>query len=174
LRIDTFLSSIVCAAISCSLVYSASNDALSVAQARPLSGLVRELNHRGYLVTYEEAPYDEVQLRAKGARIQNPGFGYLEPVWRPVIFHPPAAKNRDIHLAAEDVDALVGEYNRSGNPGQYAALRDGEYVHIIPSGRSVNGRMQEFDPILAPRLLCRELSRPGLRHCTKSLPSLAR
>jgi len=154
-------------------VPSAAADEISVNQSRPMMALAGELAQRyGYLVTYEEAPVDAVREVIKEPRRNGLEFRY--PAWSPVTFHLEARETSAgvpitqepmragfggtvtvsgsgsvRPLTQESVDSLVSEYNASGNPGKFTVIYDGGYAHIVPAGRSVNGQITDFQPILS-------------------------
>ena len=44
---------------------------------------------------------------------------------------------------------MIEEYNRSGNPGRFSVIYDGDYAHVVQTKRSIDGQLQEFQPILS-------------------------
>jgi hypothetical protein len=131
-------------------------------ESRPLgkfaARLVRQL---GYLVTYEEAPYDERELRTD---VYQNGTRYRSPAWKSMTFNvrpwsdgatvePNAESKPEGPQAEEIVSRLVREYNASGNPGRFSVVVNGDYIHIIQTERSVNGKLEPFDPILKAKII---------------------
>lgn len=133
-------------------------DEIAINESRPLGKLATELNERyGYLVTYEEAPYSDLDLRVDLVRKDLP---YHSPISKPVTFHlpqrassAPGSANQIEPLRPELIHSLIREYQRSGNPGKFDALFDGEYAHIVPSGRMVGRRLEEFQPVLSTKVI---------------------
>ncbi|WP_321470374.1 hypothetical protein [uncultured Paludibaculum sp.] len=147
-------------------------DLLAAKEGRGLSQLARELQIRyGFLVSYEEAPFD---FRRDVVRIQGAHGEYAYSSIRsiPITFDlsplrgegnglsPDTGGSRDGAIsqgAVRTMDrgvitSLIEQYNTSGNPGRFSAMFDGDSVHIIPSGRSVDGRIVEFVPILSTQI----------------------
>jgi hypothetical protein len=126
--------------------------------SRPLNALALELQKRyAYLVSYEEAPYDDESMaastRPNGIRFRQPGFA-------PMVFHiPDLPEERSLGAFPKPAGgntilpslllSLVKEYNDSGNPGQFTALFEGGYAHIVPAARTVDKKAQSFEPILS-------------------------
>jgi hypothetical protein len=160
-------------------VFAASADEIKIAQPRALMVLSEQLALRyGYLVTYEDAPADSTREIAV-THLAN-GREDKGPIWQPVTFHvearqpngphaslapagtqlgsKPAPAQAFVPLGPAVMDPLIGEYNASGNPGQFKVIYDGEYAHIVPAARSVNGTMTEFQPILDTTVLVSQLS----------------
>ena len=104
-------------------------DAIAISEPRPLGKLAVELQRRyGYLVTYEEAPFDSE--RERSTEILKNGTRYHSPVWKPIVFYVPDGLPETNANAAEDsvtharakypnpdiMESLVREYNESGVP----------------------------------------------------------
>lgn len=136
-------------------------DEIRVERSRPLAGLAAEMRNRyGYLVTYEDAPVDTKEIVVE--RRPN-GLDFRHPAWKPVVFHvrartepseaadatPGTAPGQIKPLGPDVIGPLVAEYRSSGNPGKFTVVYDGEYAHIIPAGRVVDGRIVDFEPILS-------------------------
>ena len=121
---------------------------LEIQESRPLGKVVSKVSHLyGYLVTYEEAQYDDGSELTTNVYPDGTRFRY--PAWKPVAFHlPPAASESDEGGPIQMVQSLVEQYNASGNPGRFTAISDGEYIHVVPAGRTVGGRIEYFQPIL--------------------------
>jgi hypothetical protein len=136
-----------------------------------MMALEGELAERyGYMVTYEDAPADAREVLKE---LRRDGHEFRYPVWKPVVFHLDVREVREgapvrealrsggsgtVTIQGADparpltravVDSLLAAYNTSGNPGKFTAIYDGDYTHVVPAGRSVNGRIEEFQPILS-------------------------
>lgn len=150
-----FLSLVLC------LTMPLPGQEFSFARPRPLMALTAELRQTyGVPVTYEDAPYDPVS-ELSGEIIPRNGIISLTPKWNPVVFHVssilPTLAERAASKESSDVISLgealiavqdlVDQYNRSGNPGQFAATQDGRYLHIQQIKRKVSGQTQSFKPI---------------------------
>jgi hypothetical protein len=149
----------------------AAADTINVSQPRAMLALTGELADRyGYLVTYEDAPADSSREILRDRRADGLEDRHL--ISKPVAFH--VSGRSDLKDGTADLtqrktdervkgdgqpsfrrpgpdvmDPLLLEYHASGNPGKFAALYEGEYTHIVPSGRTVNGRIEDFQPILS-------------------------
>jgi hypothetical protein len=123
----------------CAALYAA--DTIVVSEGRPLSKLALELTQRyGYLVTYEEAPYDSTALRTVLIVFHVPDASQVQAL---------AAANLRIPFGLPDVlMPLLKEYSQSGNPGKFAVMFEGGYAHIVPTARVVGGKLEEFAPVL--------------------------
>lgn len=126
--------------------------------SRPLNALALELQERyAYLVSYEEAPYDGASMvtdtRASGIHFRQPGFA-------PMVFHVPDIPQEQglgtfpkpggrNSILPGLLLSLIKEYNESGNPGQFTALFEGGYAHIVPAARIADKKAQSFEPILS-------------------------
>jgi hypothetical protein len=97
------------------------------------------------------------------------GPDYFYPAWKPVTFHmnarvetgqvaaEPGKASADGHpalvqlrrLGPDLIDPLIKEYNSSGNPGQFQAIYDGDYAHIVPTATLQGGSLVEFQPVLS-------------------------
>lgn len=130
-------------------------DTIAVAESRPLGKLAVQLAQRyGYLVTYEEAPYDSVNLRPDP---RPNGVKFLYPDWKAIVFHVPenpadaasAAPKKTASLGPQILEPLVKEYNESGNPEKFSVIYEGDYAHIVPAIRR-DGK--DFEPILSTRI----------------------
>ena len=145
---------------------------LSFNRASALAGLAAELGRRyGYLVTYEEAPFDATQLREK--KLAN-GRRYIYPLWKPVEFQLPEELPAHTEatrlgqpmggpippLTPAILDPLVERYNHSGNPGNFSVIYQGRYAHIVQLTRLVNGRTEKFVPILSTEVALRSEEQP--------------
>jgi hypothetical protein len=151
-------------------VPAAPADEIKIAQPRPMMILSDELTRRyGYLVTYEDAPADPAREIVTETRANGRQFRY--PAWSGVTFHVEARKPTELQLAPssaspqtkpeaqqappvavlgpELMDPLIKEYNSSGNPGRFSVIYGGDYAHIVQDGRTVNGKIVEFQPILS-------------------------
>src|SRR5260370_2880637 len=136
-------------------------EAITVHESRPLDKVALKLVQRyGYLVTYEEAPYDESGLRTD-VRLNGVRFRY--PSWVPTVFHvpdrpigPTAGSPEPAHalppLGPSVLDPLLKEYHDAGNPGRFKVIFEGEYAHIVPAARVVNGKAEDFQPVLSARI----------------------
>jgi len=141
---------------------------------RPLSQVANYLlKNYGYLITYEEAPYDKGELRNDNAAN---GGGYWYPSSKPVTFHlkqherrlnqtDSTTHNGLSELDKEMISAFVREHNESGNPGRFSVMFDGEYAHIIPTEQVVNGKSKPYEPILNAKI---EMSE-GSQGCGETL-----
>lgn len=129
---------------------------------RPVGVLAAELQKRyGYLVTYEEAPYSGQELTSK---LRPNGSKFLFPNSSPIIFKvapdvPGSALQQEstastrLRSATPDIiQPLLDQHNQSGNPQKFAAIYDGQYTHIVPVSRNLNGRTEAFLPILSTTL----------------------
>ena len=131
-------------------------------QPRPMLELARALvDHYGYLVTYEDAPADvnrEVQTyrRADGVEQRRlirkaMTFHLTHPADGGAPVRVPHESNTEVSQRMErsTMEALLNEYHASGNFGRFTVLSEQDYTHIVPAGRSVNGRYEAFQPILS-------------------------
>jgi hypothetical protein len=135
---------------------AATADDIEFHESRPLGKLTAELGSRySYLVTYEEAPYDEGAELFTNAYANGRRFRY--PAWKPITFHGTAPKTatsgsgsleQGSAAAATVAESAVAQYNSSGNPGRFQVIKDGDYVQVVPAGRSRNGKFEPFQPIL--------------------------
>ncbi len=121
-------------------------EAIVVDESRPLVELVTQLARKGYLVSYEEAPYDDAALVVE---VRPNGLRYRYPSWRSIKFQLPDQAAPDAEPPAAMLEAFIKQYQGSGNPGQFASLSDGEYLHVIPAARVSGGAAQKFEPILS-------------------------
>jgi hypothetical protein len=140
-------------------------------ESRPLAKLIGQLwDSHNFLITYEEAPYDEdTELFTD---IYKNGVHFRYPAWRPVSFHIPqrspeadqtsTSQGKAAPTAESVAESAVAEYNASGNPGRFQAVRSGDYVHIVPAGRMRNGRLENFEPILDTKVTFLDESRSCL------------
>ncbi len=158
-------------------------DTIELNGPSPLGTLAWELARRGYSVTYEEAPYDKADLLAdirphgarflyprsvpmkvqlEGAKAVDGGTGVRTAYWQPE--HPT--------LDGAGLRRIVEQYNNSGNPGRFTLMVDeqGRYVHIVPAGQVVSGKLVEFQPILSTPV---QMS-PVTNLCTDTLRELFR
>jgi hypothetical protein len=131
-------------------------------ESRPLGKFAARLvTQLGYLVTYEEAPYDEQELRTT---VYPNGTRYRAPPWKPMILRvrtladgakgqPSEELKTEAPQAEEVVSHLVREYNASGNPGRFSVVVNGNYIHIIQTERSVHGKLEPFEPILSAKIV---------------------
>ena len=126
--------------------------------ARPMMALCTELQDRyGLLIAYEDAPTDPISDTA--SEVRSNGGAYRFPRSTAITFHvPPNVVTRsdssapvngavDLDISLRAVQALVDEYNASGNPGRFTALADGRFIHIEETMRSVGGKLQPFEPV---------------------------
>ena len=140
-----------------------SADAIVINDATPLALLAMRLwNDYGYLVTYEDAPVDPV--RETITVISERGRIERSAVYKPITFHVPRGSSTMpspgiaegstaiLPLSKELIQSLVDEYNASGNPSKFAVSFDGTYAHIYAAAHSVNGKMEDFQPILATKI----------------------
>ena len=121
-------------------------EAMVIDESRPLVELVTQLARKGYLVSYEEAPYDDAALVVE---VRPNGLRYRYPGWRSIKFQLPDQAAPDAEPPAGMLEAFIKQYRGSGNPGQFASLSDGEYLHVIPAARVSGGVAQKFEPILS-------------------------
>jgi hypothetical protein len=140
-------------------------EAIVVDESRPLVELVTKLARKGYLVSYEEAPYDDAALVVE---IRPNGLHYRYPGWRSIKFQLPDQAAPDAEPPAGMLEAFIKQYQGSGNPGQFASLSDGEYLHVIPAGRVSGGVAQNFEPILSTHVSFVE----EVRSCDETLSDL--
>jgi hypothetical protein len=124
-------------------------EAIVVDESRPLVELVTQLARKGYLVSYEEAPYDDAALVVE---VRPNGLHYRYPGWRSIKFQLPDQAAPDAEPPVGMLEAFIKQYQGSGNPGQFASLSDGEYLHVIPAARISGGVAQNFEPILSTRV----------------------
>jgi len=129
-------------------------ETITIDGSRPLAELTVELVRRyGYLVTYEEAPYDASTLRTD---IRPNGVHFLYPSWIPTAFHVPERPSIQTAtippLGPSVLDPLLNEYHGAGNPGKFKMIFEGEYAHIVPAARMMNGKAEDFQPILSARI----------------------
>jgi len=127
-------------------------------RTRPLLALCAVLRDRyGLLVTYEDAPAD-VATELEHEALPN-GNTVSFPKWRPVTFHVPddlptradptlplngpIDPQRSLAAVAE----VVREYNESGNPGRFTVVQDAEYLHVQQIARTVEGKLEPFEPV---------------------------
>jgi hypothetical protein len=131
-------------------------DTIGIDESRPLGKLAAQLTQRyGYLITYEEGPYEGVNLRTD---LRPNGVKFLYPDWKPIVFHVPegageggsTTSNKVAPLGPQILDPLVREYNESGNPGKFSVIYDGGYAHIVPAV-GMDGKSY-FEPILNTRI----------------------
>ncbi len=127
-------------------------------EPRPLAKLVGNLVEvSGYLVTYEEAPYDEANELHTDSYAN--GTKFRSPTWATIKFQVPsrtgvagiAASSPEPRNTAgplQMIRGFVAQYNASGNPGRFKTISDGEYIHIVPAGRMLNKSLEAFQPIL--------------------------
>jgi hypothetical protein len=140
-------------------------DAIAIDNSRPLGQLVVRLwEQYGYLVTYEDAPVDpdrEIVTKAYAPdRIDR--FA----VSKPITFHLARGQSANpggdatgaiaaepiLPLSQELMQPLIDEYNASGNPSRFAVAFDGTYAYIYAVSHMVNGKMEDFQPILATKV----------------------
>ena len=141
---------------------AATADEIEIREPRPLGRALPEVWERfGYMITYEEAPYDETTELL--TTVYPNGRRFRFPAWKPITFHlsrpgATAAQTAEERLldnassAFSLAQSMVAEYNSSGNPGRFSVISDGDYVHIVPDGRSRNGTKEAFQPILDTRV----------------------
>ena len=140
-----------------------SADVIAINDTTPLAVLATRLwRGYGYLVTYEDAPVDP----ARETVMVTSARGRIErwAVYKPITFHVPRGSwamptagaaegfNTIVPLSKELIQSLVDEYNASGNPSKFAVSFDGTYAHISAVAHSVNGKMEDFEPILATKV----------------------
>jgi len=138
-------------------------DEITITGPKALVQLVSELSQRyGYLVTYEDAPVDTE--REVTTMVYAPGRMDKFEISRPVTFHVPrgpatsdvssgvAGPEAILPLSKELIQPMVDEYNASGNPSRFAVSFDGTYAHIYAVSHKVNGRMEDFQPILSTKV----------------------
>lgn len=124
----------------CTLVFAEEKPGLvEFHESRPLGKLVGQLWKSKFLITYEEAPYDESTELFTDTYANGTRFRY--PAWKPITFHIPQAAHDGPRVAgaqgraaptAESVaESAVAEYNASGNPGRFRVVRDCDYVHLV-------------------------------------------
>ena len=143
--------------------FANSADAIVMNDATPLALLAMRLwNDYGYLVTYEDAPVDPV--RETITVISERGRIERSAVYKPITFHVPRGSSAMpspgiadgstaiLPLSKELIQSLVDEYNASGNPSKFAVSFDGTYAHIYAAAHSGNGKMEDFQPILATKI----------------------
>jgi hypothetical protein len=121
-------------------------ETIVVDESRPLVELVIQLARKGYLVSYEEAPYDDAALVVE---VRPNGLHYRYPRWRSIKFQLPDQAAPDAEPPASILQAFIDQYQGSGNPGKFTSLSDGEYLHVIPAARVSGGVAQNFEPILS-------------------------
>ena len=153
----------------------AAQEAVTISSPRVLGELVARLQQRGYLVTYEEAPYDsETEL---STTVYPDGTRFRAPLSRTELFHlPAAAPDSDGHVVWPDnsqrglafVEQLVSDFNKSGNPGNFKVSFDGGYANIMPAGRRLNGKLETFDAVLNTKVVFP----PQARLCAEALQDL--
>ena len=125
---------------------------IEMRESRPLGKVLGKVSHLyGYLVTYEEAQYDEGSELA--VDVYSNGKRYRYPAWKPITFRLTARQPDGSAVSGSPaplglVESLVDQYNSSGNPGRFAAVSDGEYIHVVPAGRTKDGKIGYFQPIL--------------------------
>jgi hypothetical protein len=112
---------------------------------RPMLEAVRAANSSfGWVITYEEGPYDATRLiRANTADRE------LIPRALPMSFHVETAKlNNAPSLAVTDrlqvIRDLTLQYNKSQTSGTYYATQDGNFIHVRPALWAVNGKAAEY------------------------------
>ena len=151
----------------------------SLNSPRPLSALSVRLADLGYAVTYEEAPYDHADLITD---VRPSGQRYLHIRFLPVAFHlasgtpqgevspvnPSPLQSQQKALDHATLLRMIQEYNDSGNPGRFRVIFEGDYAHIVPSSRTVDGRTVDFQPILSTRVQMP----PGPTSCMTALQDL--
>jgi hypothetical protein len=157
----TFLPVLLLTTASCGLCA----DVITINQSQALLKLSWQLSERyGYLVTYEEAPIDQENEVVRG--LNAAGRTTKSAVRKPVTFHVPRAQapgadgtSTDISgpegilpLSKELIQPMVDDYNASGNPSKFAVSFDGTYAHILAVSHRVNGKMEDFQPILATKI----------------------
>lgn len=134
---------------------------LVINESRPLGKLVSQLQSKyHYLVTYEEAPYSQHEVSLE---VGPKGLPHRFPTYKAVTFHLPeqATAAPDLHqlpnrpeaVQPDLIKSLVGEYNQSGNPGHFDVLFDGDYAHVVPTLHMVDGRYEQFLPVLSTKVI---------------------
>ena len=140
-----------------------SADDIAIDSTKPLALLTTRLwQDYGYLVTYEDAPVDPV--RESVTVTYAPGRIDRFSAYNPITFHiqrgtpsqpgseTPTKSDPILPLSKELIQPLVDQYNTSGNPSKFAVSFDGTSAHIYAVAHSVNGKMEEFQPILATKV----------------------
>src|SRR5436190_2552138 len=82
-------------------------EAIVVDESRPLVELVTQLARKGYLVSYEEAPYDDAALIVE---VRPNGLHYRYPRWRSIKFQLPDQATPDAEPPAAMLEAFIKQY----------------------------------------------------------------
>lgn len=137
---------------------------LSTSSPRALFDLVDQLDKRfGWLVTYEDAPVVAPQdlVDITSPNYHGPGRAYAffsRPVTVQTGLPDPAvlAKQEAEDVVSvrtqerETMEAVLKEYQSSGNPGSFKMLQNGKYIHVFPDmSRDRNGIERPFEPMLS-------------------------
>ncbi len=133
---------------------------ISINESRTLKALAVELQERyGYLVSYEEAPYDSKSMLSD-TRPRPSGLPYLLPAYTATVFHLPDPAPADQPappfptpggtntMVPSALLAMIDEHAKAGNPGNFTALFEGGYAHIVPKSQIINGESVDFQPVL--------------------------
>ena len=114
------------------------NVSLDVTDARPMAAAITALEKRlGRVITYEDPPYlyspqiadvtaQYSRNTASGRRILVPNGGSFH-----FSFAPTSAAAADDASAV--LNALLDEYNQSGNPGTFRLVQTGSLFHVVPA-----------------------------------------
>ena len=137
--------------LCCNLSFGA--ELVTMNGPRPVAALASELGKRyGYLITYEEAPYSNQELTSES---RPNGTKFVFPRSSSMTFDVATAPLGTMaqggvpSASSNIVQHLLDQYNQSLNPQRFSAIYDGQFTHIIPITRNVNGKAETFVPMLS-------------------------
>jgi hypothetical protein len=154
--LKAFLISAAATTSFIALAFGASE--FSYSQPRAMMALCNDLRHElGVLITYEDAPYEIESEVTSSVNVRN-SSKVLTPKWKAVHFQlipgtpDLVASTAKVQTPVSDdvlstVEDLATQYNSSGNPGRFAAKKDGNYLHVQQTLWKNHGALTAFQPI---------------------------
>ena len=149
---------------------------VAVEDARPLARAIDEIEQRfGWTVTYEDPPYENAnEIEDVTERVRRDGKAYprvIVPRGGAFRFtYPPPYDTGAPRHPGHVLDALLSQYEASGNPGAFRLLADEHWFHVVPRAvLDVNGLQRDHASVLETSI---EVD-PGERSLSQAVDAIA-
>ena len=142
-------------------------ETITVVHGRPLATMIQNLETRfGWAITYEDPPYvhssETVDVTSSVRRDGKSSPKVLAPLGGGFAFTLPP-KTAQQYQPAAVLNALIDQYNRSGNPGNFRLLKTDDVYHVVPTlARDEAAAIRTYRSILDRTITIPDGERDGL------------